>query len=208
MIALPTLPVPPPNACVLRRLAAVPLRDPRSAGGRALYLQRLGVVVVAHARNTEGWACTVAGASLDERAPTGAFLVSDVEVAAALEVLDIGHPLADFTAAEVRSAWLVRVWDRWPGGLHVQVAQALAEVQFIEPGSPTAIATSDQQLIIRSGLRRAVVARACDELAAAGLLASRPRTPSDDAEASRSYQLLLPGPTFPNRPAAPTEVAA
>ena len=194
MITLPTLDLPEPNPCVRRLLAGRPLRDPALARGRPLYLQRLGIVVLAHERDRDGWICTVAGGSLDTRSPVGAFRLSAVEVAAALETRDACHPLGDLSAADFLFAWLVRVWDAWPGGRRVQTAQAL--VEFVEPDSLTVATAPACQpgLARRAGLPHArAVARHCTELAAAGLLAPRFAEPTVlPTDQQRRYQLQLP----------------
>jgi hypothetical protein len=175
-------------------LAAAPLRDPSQALGRPLYLQRLGLVVLPHARDGAGWTCTVAGGSMDVRSPVGAFGISDPEIAAALEVRDVCHPLADLSPREFLEAWLIRVWDRWPGGRRIQAAQAL--VEFVEHESMTVATAPAHQpdLARRAGISHPrAVARHCTELTTAGLLRPRFTVPAarpDDEK--RRYQLLLP----------------
>jgi hypothetical protein len=200
VITLPSLELPPPNPCVLRHLARTPLRDPEAARGRPLYLQRLGMVVLPHepvaatATGGPGWVCTVAGGSLDARTPVGAFTIGDVEIAAALEVRDVCHPLLDLSPAEFCAAWLVRVWDRWPGGRRLQAAQALLE--FVELDSLTVATAPAWQpgLARRAGLVHARgVARHCADLTTAGLLTPRfvdPAARPDDEQ--RRYRLHLP----------------
>lgn len=196
---LPVLAVPAPNPAVLGLLARCPLRDPVTAAGRVLYLQRLGLVVVAQQRvgidagidagigAGAGWVCTAAAGPLDTRAPVGALRVDDVEIAAALEVRDPLYPLADLAAAQVCAAWWVRVWDRWPGGRIVQVAQALLEA--VDPATLT-VATGPAhgaELARRAGLPHPRgITRHCTGLAAAGLLTAL------DAGSSRRYRLRLP----------------
>ncbi|WP_214407315.1 hypothetical protein [Pseudonocardia lacus] len=200
MITLPSLDLPRPNPCVLRHLARTPLRDPQTACGRPLYLQRLGMVVLPHQRvaatatEDAGWVCTAAGGSLDVRSPVGAFVIGDVEIAAGLEVRDVCHPLLDLSPTEFCEAWLVRVWDRFPGGRRLQAAQALLE--FVELDSLT-VATApawQPDLARRAGLVHARgVARHCAELSTAGLLSPRfgvPATRPDDEQ--RRYRLQLP----------------
>jgi hypothetical protein len=200
VITLPSLDLPRPNPCVLRHLARTPLRDPLQARGRPLYLQRLGTVVLPHqpvpatGDHPAGWVCTVAGGALDVRTPVGAFVIGDVEIAAALEVRDLCHPLLDLSPAEFCAAWLVRIWDRWPGGHRLQAAQALLE--FVEHDSLT-VATApawQPELARRAGLRHARgVARHCAELTTAGLLSPRfvdPAARPDDEQ--RRYRLQLP----------------
>jgi hypothetical protein len=194
VITLPSLEIPRPNPCVLRHLARSPLRDPDSARGRPLYLQRLDMVVLPHERAGAGWTCTAAGGALDVRTPVGAFHIGDVEIAAALEVRDVCHPLGDLSPDEFCAAWLVRVWDRWPGGRPVQTAQALLE--FVERDSLTVATAPARQpgLARRAGLAHARgVDRHCTALAGAGLLLPRfgePATRPSDAE--RRYQLRIP----------------
>jgi hypothetical protein len=194
VITLPSLELPRPNPCVLRHLARVPLREPESARGRPLYLQRLGMVVLPHERDGAGWVCTAAAGSLESRTPVGAFRIGDVEIAAALEVRDACHPLGDLSPAQFCAAWLVRVWDRWPGGRRVQAAQALLE--FVEPASLTVDTAPAWQpdLARRAGLAHPRgVDRHCGALAGAGLLLARfvdPAARPDDER--RRYQLRLP----------------
>jgi hypothetical protein len=212
--ALPMVAVPVPNRCVLDLLARNRLRDPATASGRALFLQRLGLVVLAQHRATTGpwaagaawasaggvgggpgWLCTAAAGPLDCRAPVGVMWVGDVEIAAALEVRDPLHPLADLTPAEVCQAWRVRVWDRWPGGRIVQVAQALLELA--EPGSlagSLTVCTGPPHWPViarRSGLPSTHgLARHLENLSAAGLLA--PMFTDADADPDRRCRLTLP----------------
>jgi hypothetical protein len=159
-----------------------------------LYLQRLGMVVLPHERDGAGWVCTAAGGSLDIRTPVGAFRIGDVEIAAALEVRDTCHPLGDLSPEEFCAAWLVRVWDRWPGGRRVQAAQALLE--FVEPASLSVDTAPAWQpdLARRAGLPHARgVDRHCTALAGAGLLLARfvdPAARPDDER--RRYELRLP----------------
>lgn len=127
VVTLPRISVPALNACVRTRLAGMAVRHPMDAAGRLLYLQRLGALVLPHWHDGARWVCTLAGGTLDTRTVTGALLVDDVEVAAALELRDPVHPTVDMTIAEFCAAWMVRVWDRWPGGRVVQVAAALLE---------------------------------------------------------------------------------
>ncbi|HZG90002.1 MAG TPA: hypothetical protein VEZ42_07285 [Pseudonocardia sp.] len=194
MITLPSLGLPSPNPCVLRHLARTPRRDPDVARGRPLYVQRLGMVVLPHARDGAGWVCTAAGGQLDARTPVGAFRVGDVEIAAALEVRDVCHPLGDLSPQDFCAAWMVRVWDRWPGGRRVQAAQALLE--FVELDSLTVATAPAWQpgLVRRAGLRHPrSVARHCTELSTAGLLAPRFRDPGvEPVDEQRRYQLQLP----------------
>ena len=194
MITLPTLDLPRPNPCVLRLLASTPLRDPAIARGRPLYLQRLGMVVLPHERTAAGWVCTVTGGSLDVRSPVGAFPICDIEIAAALEVRDVCHPLGDLSPEEFCAAWMVRVWDRWPGGRRVQAAQAL--VEFVELDSLTVATAPAWQpgLARRAGMNHSrAVARHCTELSTAGLLTPRFADPAvAPADEQRRYQLQLP----------------
>jgi hypothetical protein len=200
LITLPSLELPRPNPCVLRHLARTPLRDPRTAAGRPLYLQRLGTVVLPHqpvaatAAEGAGWVCTAAGGSLDVRSPVGAFVVGDVEIAAALEVRDACHPLADLSPTEFCDAWLVRVWDRYPGGRRLQAAQALLE--FVELDSLTVATAPAWQpgLARRAGLSHGRgVARHCAELSTAGLLSPRFGVPATrPGDEQRRYRLQLP----------------
>jgi hypothetical protein len=201
VITLPSLELPRPNPCVLRHLARIPLRDPDGARGRPLYLQRLDMVVLPHERAGAGWICTAAGGALDVRTPVGAFRIGDVEIAAALEVRDVCHPLGDLSSEEFCAAWLVRVWDRWPGGRPVQTAQALLE--FVEPDSLT-VATRRPDLARRAGLTHGRgVDRHCTALAGAGLLLARFGEPATrPADAERRYQLRIP-PAALARPSAP-----
>lgn len=194
MITLPTLELPRPNPCVLRLLASTPLRDPSIARGRPLYVQRLGMVVLPHERDCGGWVCTVTGGSLDIRSPVGAFRICDTEIAAALEIRDVCHPLGDLSPEEFCAAWMVQVWDRWPGGRRVQAAQAL--VEFVELDSLTVATAPAWQpaLARRAGMTHARgVARHCTELTTAGLLRPRFVEPAvAPADEQRRYQLQLP----------------
>jgi hypothetical protein len=129
-------------------------------------------------------------------------------VAAALEVRDLCHPLADLSPAQFCAAWLVRVWDRWPGGRRVQVAQALLE--FVEPDSLT-VATAQPGLARRAGIGHPRgIARHCAELAAAGLLVARFAEPArrPDDEQQRRYRLRLPAAPGCAAPAAVSGAAS
>jgi hypothetical protein len=186
-MTLPTLTLPTPNPRVLAFLAEHPVRDPDTADGRSLYLQRLGLVVIPHERRDAGWVCTAAGAALDRRTPVGAFLIGDVEIAAAAAVRDVFCPITDLYPAEVRTAWAARVWDRWPGGRTVQVAQALLEVA--DRDTLTIETDADTRAVIarRAGIPHPRgLDRPIKNLAAAGLL----HLP-DPIE--QRYQLRLPG---------------
>jgi hypothetical protein len=128
VVVLPPLALPVPNSRVLALLAATPRRDPGAdMAGRTLYVARLAMTVLAHTRQGSGWLCTAATAHFDTRTPIGVAELSNIELAASAEVRDACHPTEDFTAAEVRAAWMIEAWSRWPGGRMIQLAQALVE---------------------------------------------------------------------------------
>lgn len=185
---LPTLTLPAPNRCVLAYLDDHALRDPDTAAGWPLYLQRLDLVVIPHERAGAGWVCTAAGKAWDRRTPVGAFRIGDVEIAAGIKVRAPFSPTADLYPAELCVAWAVRVWDRWPGGQMVKVAQALLEA--VDPEDLTVATGPDARtdLARRAGLPYSRgLNRPIRDLTDAGLL--RVVATGDDER----YQLRLPG---------------
>jgi hypothetical protein len=178
-VALQQVDIPPLNPRVRHALTSLAVRHTADAHGRLLYLHRLGMVVLPHRHQAGRWACTVAAGPLDFRTLTGAFWVEDIEIEAALELLHPVHPHIDMTVGDLCAAWMVQVWDRWPGGRVAQVADALVDYVDWETCTVPVRAPWPEDLTRRAGISfTRALGGPIGELLAAGLLAPHAPTPS------------------------------
>ena len=114
MAILPTFEVPHLTNAVVNCLERQSRRRTSDdIAGRVLYVPRLGASVLPHVPVAGGWLCTFVAAE-SGRLPVGARAVADVELRAALSVVNPWYPHASLTGREFVDVWTVRVCDGGP----------------------------------------------------------------------------------------------
>jgi hypothetical protein len=86
--------------------------------GCVLYVPRLGASVLPHVAVAGGWLCTFVAGESGARLPVGAGALADVELRAALSVVNPWFPHASLTGHEFIDVWTVRVCDGDRGSIH------------------------------------------------------------------------------------------
>jgi hypothetical protein len=193
MAILPRLDVPRLTNAVVNCLERQSRRRASDdIAGCVLYVPRLGASVLPHVPVAGGWLCTFVAAESGARLPVGAGALADVELRAALSVVNPWCPHASLTGHEFIDVWTVRVCDGGPR-LNPLLVWAIAQsadrqtLRVITGGENGARLRSRAHLASKASLRSE-----CDRLVARGFLVKLcTEDPAPD------YGLICPKPRWP-----------